>query len=169
MAYKALDGRYIGVLNDFDLSTQDSPSGQERTGTITFMAIELLSKEGTDKHLYRHNAESFIWVLTWVCLRYQKGRLLNKGRQLDWLQVDAIKCRKEKCDFLYSGRNDIEPSPSHLKNWDFAQFCLDTLGSHYAVRSNLRLPLEDHIVFKMWLENQIHHSKRLGPGHSTYA
>ncbi|KAG2124974.1 hypothetical protein BD769DRAFT_856656 [Suillus cothurnatus] len=170
MVYKASDGRFIGVLNDFDLSsTRDSPSGQERTGTIAFMAIELLSKEGTDKHLYRHNAELFIWVLTWVCLRYQKGRLLNKGRQLDWLQVDAIKCRKEKCDFLYSGRNDIEPSPSHLKNWDFAQFCLDTLGSHYAVRSNLRLPLEDHIVFETWLENQIHHSKRLGPGHSAYA
>ncbi|KAG1799527.1 uncharacterized protein BJ212DRAFT_1251972, partial [Suillus subaureus] len=60
-----------GILNDFDLSsTQDSPSGQEHTGTVPFMAIELLMKEaieGQVKHLYQHDAESFIWVLTWVC------------------------------------------------------------------------------------------------------
>jgi serine/threonine protein kinase len=166
MVYKTEDGRYIGVLNDFDLSsTQDGPSGQERTGTVPFMAIELLTKEAIEghvKHLYQHDAESFIWVLTWVCLRYGDGQLLWKGGPLDdWLKVTAIQCRKEKTDFLYSGRDDIKPSPSHLKNWDVAQFCLDTLGSHYAVRPSTRPLLEDRIVFESWLENQVHGSKRL--------
>ncbi|KAG2753919.1 hypothetical protein P692DRAFT_201228671, partial [Suillus brevipes Sb2] len=58
MVYKTSDGRYIGVLNDFDLSsTRDTPSGQERTGTVPFMAIELLTKEaieGKVQHLYQH-------------------------------------------------------------------------------------------------------------------
>ncbi|KAG1741282.1 hypothetical protein EDB19DRAFT_2024649 [Suillus lakei] len=128
------DGRWIGVLNDFDLSS--TPSGQERTWTVPFMANELLTKEaieGEVKHLYQHDAESFIWVLTWVSLRYQNGELLSKGRLLDnWLTGDAIQCRKKKFDFLIMGRDDIEPSSSHHKNWDIAQSCLDTLGSHYA-------------------------------------
>jgi hypothetical protein len=68
MIYKTLGGRWIGVLNDFDLSsTQDTPLGQERTGTVPFMAQHLLSEEGIIgevKHLYQHDAESFIWVLT---------------------------------------------------------------------------------------------------------
>ncbi|KAG1817637.1 uncharacterized protein BJ212DRAFT_1270302 [Suillus subaureus] len=77
MVYMTTDGQYIGVLNDFNLSsTGDSPSGQEHTGTVPFMAIELLTKEaieGKVKHLYWHDAESFLWVLTWVSLHYQKG------------------------------------------------------------------------------------------------
>jgi hypothetical protein len=46
------------------------------TGTVPFMAIELLTQEaieGKVKHMYRHDAESFIWVLTWVCLHYRVG------------------------------------------------------------------------------------------------
>ncbi|KAG2064585.1 hypothetical protein BDR04DRAFT_242129 [Suillus decipiens] len=56
-----------------------------KSSDLPFVAIELLTK-GKIKHLYRHDAESFIWVLTWVCLRYREGTLLNKARQLDrWL------------------------------------------------------------------------------------
>ncbi|KAG2336803.1 hypothetical protein BDR05DRAFT_970860, partial [Suillus weaverae] len=166
MVYKTSDGRYIGVLNDFDLSsTRGSPSGQERTGTVPFMALDLLTKkavEGKVKHLYQHDAESFIWVLTWVSLRYHEGHLLRKGRPLDeWLKVDFNTCSEKKHHFLYSGRDDIEPSPSHVRNWDFARLCLNVMGSHYAVLASQRLPLEDHIVFETWLENQIHDSKRL--------
>ena len=56
---------------------QDGPSGNERTGTIPFMAIDLLEKEaiqGKVQHLYQHDAESLIWVLAWVCLRYEDGK-----------------------------------------------------------------------------------------------
>ncbi|KAG2753920.1 hypothetical protein P692DRAFT_201890489 [Suillus brevipes Sb2] len=113
------------------------------------MAIKLLTKdaiEGKVKHLYQHDAESFIWVFAWVCLRYEEGRLLRKGRPLDeWLKVGIETCRKEKNAFLLDHRDDMIPSQSHKKNWDIAQFCLDVLGSHYST----------------WLENHIHNSKRL--------
>jgi serine/threonine protein kinase len=83
VVYRTSGGRWIGVLNDFDLSsTRDTPSGQERTGTVPFMALELLTKKaihGQVKHMYQHDAESFIWVLTWVCICYEDGVYIGKG------------------------------------------------------------------------------------------
>ena len=43
------DKRKVGILNDFDLARfadQDGASGQDNTGTLPFMALDLLSKEG---------------------------------------------------------------------------------------------------------------------------
>ncbi|KAG1803660.1 uncharacterized protein HD556DRAFT_1437417 [Suillus plorans] len=158
MVYKTSDDQYIGVLNDFDLSlTQDSPLGQELMGTAPFMANELLTEkamEGQVEHLYQHDAESFIWVLTWVCLRYHEGHLLHKGRPLDeWLKVNPIQCRKEKGDFLFTGRHKAQPSPSHNHSWKVARSCLDTLiHQHMVLRS---IPLAKDVVFETWLENKI--------------
>ncbi|KIM42714.1 hypothetical protein M413DRAFT_122230 [Hebeloma cylindrosporum] len=69
------DNKY-GVLNDFDLSTIMEPGDQipnrqglERTGTLPFMALQLLDDEGFDGKVprrYRHELESFAWVLVWV-------------------------------------------------------------------------------------------------------
>jgi hypothetical protein len=129
------------------------------------MAIELLTNEaieGKVQHLYQHDAESFIWVFAWVCLRYEEGRLLRKGRPLDeWMKVDIATCREKKNDFLNEKRHKMIPSQSHQENWDIAQFCLDVLSSQYALRPHLRNSLDDHIIFKTWLENHVHNSKRL--------
>ena len=39
--------------------------------------------------------ESFIWVLIWVCLRYENGML--KGTMLnEWLKEDALGCHDKK-------------------------------------------------------------------------
>ena len=69
------DNKY-GVLNDFDLSTIMNPGdrnpnrqGLERTGTLPFMAVELLEDggfEGKVPRRYDHELESFCWVLVWV-------------------------------------------------------------------------------------------------------
>jgi len=87
MVYKNANGEWTEVLNDYDLSSagQDGPSDNERTGTAPFMAIDLLREqalEGTVENLYRHDAESLIWVLAWVCLRYEDGKL-RRNRPLD--------------------------------------------------------------------------------------
>ncbi|KAG1869228.1 hypothetical protein C8R48DRAFT_570851, partial [Suillus tomentosus] len=74
MGYR-LRGRFMGVLHDFDLSSiteslswiRGSPKGFERRGTVPFMALNLLMPgAGRVEHVYRHDAESFIWVLTWI-------------------------------------------------------------------------------------------------------
>ena len=66
------DRRKVGVLNDFDLARfadQRGASGKDNTGTLPFMALDLLSEEGLDGEIpcrYRHEAESFAWCLIWL-------------------------------------------------------------------------------------------------------
>ena len=60
----------LGVVNDFDLASWvgRSTTNNDRTGTIPFMAIDLL-EGGLDRcipRLYRHDMESFSWVLAYV-------------------------------------------------------------------------------------------------------
>ena len=72
----------VGVVNDFDLATwvDHSTTNNDRTGTIPFMAIDLLDG-GLDRRiprLYRHDAESFVWVLAYITVakvEYKHGTI----------------------------------------------------------------------------------------------
>ncbi|KAI0448354.1 serine/threonine-protein kinase Sgk2 [Xylaria acuta] len=60
---------FKGMLIDLDLAkVKDSgPSGaRHQTGTMQFMAVEVLR---TADHTYRHDLESFFYVLLWMCAR----------------------------------------------------------------------------------------------------
>ncbi|KAG6102039.1 hypothetical protein E4U14_006735 [Claviceps sp. LM454 group G7] len=74
---------YKGMLIDLDLARDiiKDPCGQRhRTGTIEFMAIEVLLGQ---QHTYRHDLESFLYVFMWLCSVYgAKG----KGRE----PIDAL-------------------------------------------------------------------------------
>jgi len=63
-------GNPVGILNDFDLATWvgHSTTNNDRMGTIPFMAIDLLNGGLTNSipRLYRHDMESFVWVLAFV-------------------------------------------------------------------------------------------------------
>ena len=53
---------FVGLLNEWDLATVLSSSATpdtDRTGTIPFMALQLLLGERV-VHMFRHDAESFI-------------------------------------------------------------------------------------------------------------
>ena len=68
--YDYLKGIPVGVVNDFDLATwvNHSTTNNDRTGTIPFMAIDLLNG-GLDRGIrreYRHDLESFSWILAFV-------------------------------------------------------------------------------------------------------
>ena len=66
----AAKGAPKGKLIDLDLAKElDSvPSGaSHRTGTMQFMAIEVLQGKG---HTYRHDLESMFYVFIWMCIRY---------------------------------------------------------------------------------------------------
>ncbi|KAG1768848.1 hypothetical protein EDD22DRAFT_967249 [Suillus occidentalis] len=154
-----LYGRYIGFLNDFNLSsTRGTLSGQERTGTVPFMALRLLKKdaiEGKVQHLYQHDADSFIWVFAWVCLRYEDGRLLSKVTLLnEWLKLDAIQCCDKRSAFLMGHRHHMIPSQSHKKNWDIAMVCLHIIYNSYGDDPSLRT-LENKDAFEKWLETPV--------------
>lgn len=95
VVYWTPDGRVTGVFSNFDLSsTRDISLKQERARIVPFVVLGLPSGitktviEG--KRLYQHDAESFIWVLTWVSLRYKNGKHLRKGRSLDRWKVYTV-------------------------------------------------------------------------------
>ncbi|KAG2363910.1 hypothetical protein BDR07DRAFT_862235 [Suillus spraguei] len=155
MVYR-LRGKFIGVLNDYDLSSfkRDGPSSLERTGTIPFMAVHLLTAEaiaGKVEHLYAHDAESFIWVLTWVCLRYEGGKLLSKNRPLEkWLKLDADGCREKKNDFTRLGLAALGPSRSHEVSWEVVQKCFMGVHSLYTPLGYRKV--DDQSAFELLLE-----------------
>ncbi|KAG2352743.1 hypothetical protein BDR07DRAFT_1436180 [Suillus spraguei] len=163
MGYR-LRGRFMSVLNDFDLSSikqflssaKNGPQGFERTGTVPFMSLHLLVPEaiaGQVEHMYYHDAESFIWVLTWICLRYDNGKLLRKNRPLDdWLTVDAMGCHDKKMGFL-ARLSSMRPTPSHQKNFDVAMQCLAVIYKYAGPFQSI--PVDDEVVFNTWLENHV--------------
>ncbi|KAG2096090.1 uncharacterized protein F5147DRAFT_641739 [Suillus discolor] len=146
MWYKK-NGRLIGVLNDYDLSSladDPGPRGNERTGTVPFMALDLLTakaQRGEVKHLYRHDLESFVWVFTWISLRYDNGNLLSAGSRIDlWATLDAVACGKEKQSFI----NYLEDfRPSHIKTvvWCFILACFQVLDIEASTRRQQRRAL----------------------------
>ncbi|KAG1893854.1 uncharacterized protein F5891DRAFT_743323 [Suillus fuscotomentosus] len=91
------DGKQIGVLNDYDLSSladDPGPRGNKRTVLVPFMALDFIIREGQQgkvKHLYRHDLESFMWCFVWISLRYENGVLLPRRlRPFDeWATLDA--------------------------------------------------------------------------------
>lgn len=126
--YKGEGLNVVGVLNDFDLaSTEDGITGYERTGTIPFMALDLLTEDGLAgkiKHVYAHDVESFLWVLLWTCLRYHNGKLRESRAFDEWAKVDAHGCGKEKTHFL-TNLPRLVVRQSHACNMLAAQCFLD--------------------------------------------
>ncbi|KAG6091235.1 hypothetical protein E4U30_007390 [Claviceps sp. LM220 group G6] len=75
-----------GVLIDLDLAKNldEGPGGaRHRTGTIEFMAVGVLRGE---EHTYRHDLESFLYVLIWLCFVYGAKGHGTKPRNVprDW-------------------------------------------------------------------------------------
>lgn len=61
---------FTGMLIDLDLAKEngsDQTGARHQTGTMEFMSIEVLRKVAC--HTYRHDLESFFYVLLWICAR----------------------------------------------------------------------------------------------------
>ncbi|PVF92559.1 hypothetical protein CPB86DRAFT_744149 [Serendipita vermifera] len=76
---KKVGEQVVGVLIDYDLATRardGSLGNTDRTGTVPFMALDLISEQGLKQrvpHVYRHDAESFFWVLMWIVTQFEGG------------------------------------------------------------------------------------------------
>lgn len=67
------------------------PSSNHRTGTLPFMATDLLVGD-PPPHLYRYDLESFFYVLLWICVRGHCG----------WDTVGSISAMREKKSDFFS-------------------------------------------------------------------
>ncbi|KAG1821229.1 hypothetical protein EV424DRAFT_1401621 [Suillus variegatus] len=151
MGYR-FGGRFISVLNDFDLSSiipsvssiQDAPQGFERTGTVPFMSLHLLTRKaiaGQVEQLYYHDAES-------------------RNRPLDeWLTVDARGCHGKKASYLATA-DEICPTRSHEANFKVVMGiftvvmrCLEVIHKYSGPFTSV--PADDEVVFKTWLLNHV--------------
>ncbi|KAF8156125.1 hypothetical protein B0H34DRAFT_618675, partial [Crassisporium funariophilum] len=65
-------GTVKGILNDWDMASYVEANNEiplstatHRTGTIPFMACDLLADDDPPPHLFRHDLESFYYILVW--------------------------------------------------------------------------------------------------------
>ncbi|EDN02615.1 predicted protein [Histoplasma mississippiense (nom. inval.)] len=120
---------YSGMLIDLDLAKEvgSGRSGaRHQTGTMEFMAIEVLLNID---HTYRHDLESFFYVLIWQCARHgwEKLMQLQKLYQLRAWSDDSMLnkwCTESHEKNLNQGEfehiltNDFSPpKDSMLKEW----------------------------------------------------
>ena len=79
-------GNVYAVLKDLvralnlDVQGQSSKQG---TSTMPFMAVDLLEQSPT-VHMYRHDLESFFYVLVWITSRFHKGKEIEKPPLEHW-------------------------------------------------------------------------------------
>ncbi|KAK0189819.1 hypothetical protein F5146DRAFT_932325 [Armillaria mellea] len=118
---RTIDGHIRGVLNDFDLSSLRSATGassNQRTGTLPYMAYELLFNDENGqprKHLYRHDVESIFYVILLLFCRYKFVGMKNSSEearrkvpsQFDhWYTLTRAELKRAKGDFT---RYDASP------------------------------------------------------------
>ena len=130
-------GTMVGVLNDFDLAsimergaTSPPRIGFRRTGTPLFMSVELLSDEALGAgvpRLYRHDLESFAWVLLYASRCVRDGKeTLDVEPFRHWVSVNPPQLRKDKKEFL-------SMSPGLLKNSPIKDILIPTLDIWFKV------------------------------------
>jgi Fungal protein kinase len=164
MYKRSLDDEIIGVLNDFDLAIISGrrSSNTERTGTMPFMALDVLESitaSSPQQHLYRYDVESFLWVAIWVCGTFEHGKERENPPFKDWTQGDANHCRAKKLVFLddkdspWSGDHKaearilLEPYPA------IQSFCQALPGTffinvHYSIASYMCISTGSDRTFK---------------------
>ena len=92
-------------LVQFSLDNPHFACADGAIGTQPFMAIDLLQAIGSDKNvarLYRHDAESFAWVLLWICTRYNKGLLIESAPLEEWTTMTFRQCADNKANIKLS-------------------------------------------------------------------
>jgi Fungal protein kinase len=112
-----------GILNDYDLAHlkgKPRPSGIERTGTMPFMALDLLTKDAWDGKIerrYRHDCESFVWVLLWICCRYDNGKEISNAPLSEFMTHSYNQCFESKLAIL-SKLQTTTATASYKGSWD---------------------------------------------------
>ncbi|KAG9012900.1 hypothetical protein FRB94_004710 [Tulasnella sp. JGI-2019a] len=115
-------GKVFGVLNDFDFATIDKAAVDTDSGwkgTLPFMALGLLSTRGLNgqvEHLYRHDLESFWWVLVWITFRYRGGKLIQNPPFSEWTHGLTM-CADHKFYFLRKAREFVLENLSQHPIW----------------------------------------------------
>jgi hypothetical protein len=114
-------------LIDLDLGIKELREGSSgargKTGTRAFMAIGVLYRE---KHSFRHDLESFFWVLFWICVHYngpgQKSIVVPRFDKWNFVDMQELAELKKgtvshEGDFNKTLDENFTPYYQPLKPW----------------------------------------------------
>ncbi|RDB14877.1 hypothetical protein Hypma_016414 [Hypsizygus marmoreus] len=109
LMFKRKEGEIKGILNDWDMASflnatnkVDNTTAKHRTGTVPFMARELLVDK-PPTHLYRHDLESFFYILVWAALHYDipnKKQLKTNASVQNWDSMNLLIAEDTKRAFI---------------------------------------------------------------------
>jgi hypothetical protein len=97
---------WLGVLIDLDLAINLETTGKlpasslHRTGTLPFMALDLLHDDDKYPQYHRHDLESFVYVLAWIAARYEDGIEVHKTIFNEWCGGGWAAIYRHKHGFL---------------------------------------------------------------------
>jgi len=117
-------------LVQFSLDNPHFACADGAIGTQPFMAIDLLQAIGSDKNvarLYRRDAESFAWVLLWICTRYNKGLLIESAPLEEWTTMTFRQCADNKANIDLS---ELQATSDYKSYWPV----VETLVVHFKWR-----------------------------------
>lgn len=153
----------IGILNDFDLASIMKPGsrspekrGWERTGTLPFLAVDLLEfHNGETRRWYRHDLESFAWCLLWEMLKKPDRK---------WTEETLENILTSKRGFLSNVENATDETIK--QHWtfssDFIQKWLNSIGSYdkklaryWSERKRRGGSLPGKIVFRDMVDSKV--------------
>ncbi|KAG6847845.1 hypothetical protein H0H93_005563 [Arthromyces matolae] len=147
------DGNVLGVLNDWDMASRVDENGESqlsnathRTGTIPFMARDLLVDGTPPPHLYRHDLESFFFILVWAAVYYDFPHGKRKGYVVEleaWDSPSLLSSQDAKKLFIldYAKRSHIlkhvTPANHLLLPWiDALWFCFNAAQRDFKCPDN---------------------------------
>ncbi|TRM57764.1 hypothetical protein BD626DRAFT_586521 [Schizophyllum amplum] len=130
------------VLNDWDLGIDarelQTHLGFEVTGTIPFMAIDLLTPQamrGEVRHLYRHDLEAMIWVFVWIMCCYDEGKQRTVPEEVaEWTAQDPKAARGGKRSFPDSFSQSVA-APSWAVEYPLANLLVDHMADSLRERA----------------------------------
>ncbi len=148
------DGKKMGVLRDWDLAFIEDCEGHRshgpdarRTGTLPFMAIDLL--EGKKPHLPHHDIESILWLLVFVTSEYEGGSMTNPFNEWGGLSMKLLATSK---GYFLHGPHHYTPTDRYKKGEEYVQALIDTTASHHKQDLGRLLTHDDYLEI---LENPL--------------
>lgn len=162
--WEVRDGRTHFILIDFDMATLVTdpdanciPSSQHRTGTLSFMAVDLISdaarlSRGSDHkaipHLLCHDLESIFWLCLWCTLVMlappddkQREKMLAIVRAWEFQELWIIADTKRVLRFSSLGKRGIE-LPKKAVDAGLKKFFTAWTVSIWTKYEVLRIPLD---------------------------
>ncbi|KZT69928.1 hypothetical protein DAEQUDRAFT_689871 [Daedalea quercina L-15889] len=153
---KGLGGKEVDRTNSGSTAADPKNDAKQRTGTLHFMAVDVLDPTGI-KHEARHDLESFFWLLVWIVLRHTA--YVHAKQEWAWHELFVGKtrsaCQNNKIAWLLRKHppvwvRDNLPLTNLLEN--FRALCQ---RNHGAINDDTRMTHEQVLaIFNKYLANR---------------